>query len=347
MNIFFGCMEGEKNGFCYLETLVEELAGYLSKKEPGHRFFILSPPSPHPEKISKPGVERIFLKNPGHTNRLKKIGWQLITPSLLKKNQADVFISFDGQTIKFSSVPQVLVLPENKKISKAGFKKASRIIVCSQWQKAELLKKYPETDKTDIISPALPEKIVQDPGPGNQKINVPFPFFHYSGLTGKSDSLINILKSFSQFKKRQKSSLKLVFFSEAGDNQKKLISAYKYRDDVIFVNNPGDEAGYLPSSYAAIIDPLHVCPVQAALTMMTTGVPVIAFRNAALQELPQASILLMENNSETALIEKMNLIYTDEKLRNQLIQNGREVSREFTVSRMADGLWQSISRAVK
>jgi hypothetical protein len=69
-------------------------------------------------------------------------------------------------------------------------------------------------------------------------------YFLYTGPIYPPDPLITLLKAFSHFKKWQQSNMKLVMAGSVNRKTGKLkekLATYKYREDVIIIENPVTE----------------------------------------------------------------------------------------------------------
>jgi glycosyltransferase involved in cell wall biosynthesis len=322
----------------------------VQKKE--HRFFIIYENlKPFTENISS-NLEYVSCPRFGKKGLLRKFLPDLKLPAILKKIKADVLISFDK--ISSASLLQILVLSESGKINEKTVKDASLIIVNSDWHKTILEKKYkPAEGKIETI-PAWPNEMFtpnseEEKEKTKEKYSVGKEFFLYSAKKTGEDSFLKLLKSFSHFKKRQRSSLKLILLSKPGKKSIQMFENYKYRNDVIIMEELGDaeEATLTAASYAVIISQDDRQPVKNTLNVLQSGVSLIAFDNNVVKEIAGKAALYVKDDDELAVGEKMICLYTDETLRNQLINQGKITAAKFTQQKAADSLWHCIGKTVK
>ena len=143
--------------------------------------------------------------------------------------------------------------------------------------------------------------------------------------------------------------MKLLLLAKPDGKAMKSLSAYKYRNDIVIHEKASiiDEAALFASSYAVLIMPNDGQPVFNTLKAMQCRAPVIAAENPAVNEIARAAALYAENVTATGIGEKLMLLYTNEKLRNQLIKKGEIAAGNFSIQQTAGLLRNCISKAVK
>lgn len=126
------------------------------------------------------------------------------------------------------------------------------------------------------------------------------------------------------------------------------LKTYKYRSDVVVT-------GYLPeqelaaltgSAYALVYPSLWEGFGVPVLEAMRCEVPVITSSGSAMQEIAGDAALYADPQHFHELAEQMMRLYKDERLRNELVQKGKEVEKHFTWDRTARLLWNAIQKAV-
>jgi glycosyltransferase involved in cell wall biosynthesis len=162
---------------------------------------------------------------------------------------------------------------------------------------------------------------------------------------------LNLLKAFSIFKKRQASNWKLVLAGNfAGRNKQfmKSLETYKYREDVILAGDlqENELVNIMSSAYALVYPSLWEGSGLAILEAMHSDVPVIASGGSAMQEIAGDAALYVDPSDQTDIAEKMMRLYKDENLRNQLVEKGRNVCRQYNPEQSAALLWQAIVKTV-
>jgi len=142
-----------------------------------------------------------------------------------------------------------------KKFSSKTLQKLNGIFVLSESEKAFLLYHYKlDLEKIETIYGGHSKLFASIPDEPKKSIKEKYTngkeYFIYRGAIEKDRNIIQLLKAFSIFKKRQKSSMKLLLMGKLLWQNKefdKLIGNYKYREDVVIVADASlvDEAKLL------------------------------------------------------------------------------------------------------
>ncbi len=276
----------------------------------------------------------------------------------LKKNQSDILVQIGGFPIK-SKMPQVLLSPDlteiisPKELSNAQhnflkkrisnfFKNLQRIIVFSQWEKNKIGKKYPGfDDKIQVWNPeisfekkpfSLEEKeLIKEKFAGGNE------FFIYSGLIGSRGNLMNLLKAFSAFKKRQKSGMQLIITGNKAhdfDNFSASLENYRFKNEVNILPALSYQENFnlLQSSYAIIFPSIAEMPIATALQAMNSCVPILASEDSIIKEISEEVALYFNSENFRSIAEKMMLIFKDENLKKELVKKGLEKARAYQSS---------------
>jgi glycosyltransferase involved in cell wall biosynthesis len=177
-------------------------------------------------------------------------------------------------------------------------------------------------------------------------------YFLFNGSIHPQSNLLNLLKAFSFFKKRQKSNMQLIIASPGNAEDPhfiKSLSSYKYKSEIKLLT--GIEETYLmeitASAYACInTSPLHH-GIAGLLNAMECGVPVIAVNLKVVIEMLGDAALLVNAEQPENIAEKLMLLYKDENKRNGLIQKGTEQAAKYNLFKTADMLWQNVLTAMQ
>ena len=289
---------------------------------------------------------------------------------ILKKYKADVFISSQFCSL-ITGVPQVLISPDlgfihqpssvnkkqrlfYKKCTPRFLKKSKIIIALSQFEKADIIKQY----KTD---PAKVAVIYEGINENDQPVNFEEreiikeeyadenEYFIYAGMIGPQKNLINLLKAFSVFKKRQRSSMQLIIAGSRGkqfEQFKKLLSLYKFKNEVKLLSGLPEQqtVKIIASSYAMVNPSVYEISAHALLTAMKCEVPAIASSTSAVPELCGEAALYFNPANHKSIAEKMMEIFTNEKLRKELIEKGNLQVQKYNWEKSANALWQVIEK---
>jgi glycosyltransferase involved in cell wall biosynthesis len=277
-----------------------------------------------------------------------------------------LFISPDGFCSLTTKLPQILVVPEgysdeNGTIKNQGSRSSSRfinkvqsVITVSEFAKRQILEKYKISEEhVTVIHPAAGDIFHATEPAVQTEVKLQYTqgneFFLFAGRLNQKNDLVNLLKAFSIFKKRQQSTMKLIIAPIQSTKTKsisELIASYKYRDEVIVINSLDEHAlAKLMSSAYAMINLSAGCAIRM-LEAMKCEIPVLAIADPAIQEIAGDGAMYFDAADHTDLGEKLMLIYKDEEKRDRLIQNGKIIQAKYTMEKAAGLLWQAIRKAI-
>lgn len=276
-------------------------------------------------------------------------------PSLLIKYNAGRFVSNAGMISMKTGVPQYLYFGDNKfekgsnsffkKIFRLSLSKAQTIFTAEDFIKDALIEKYgvsPAKTKTvyHALSGGETESSVSDSG-----IKIGEYDYYFCPVTSVSSvHLIIILKAFSQLKKRQKTSMKLVLML-LNIQEKNLIpdfKNYRYREDVLIISEKETSAFSVENAFGLI----WFCGYEhaaIAFAALKSGVPVIVPENNINKSLFRDAAIFTAL-SETGLAENMQLLYKDETVRKNLNENAEILLENYDAEQSAEQLRAAIMR---
>lgn len=278
-------------------------------------------------------------------------------PSLLKKINAGVFVSAGNCSSKIK-IPQCLIADDgliNQKKFLKRLEKISLLIVLSAKARQQVEKANKTfSGKTEVIYPAASDLFAPVDMQTKEKIKEQYSRgkeYFFCRVFRNDDLLIDLLKAFSFFKKRQQSAMKLILAAHFSfpETFTKALATYKYREDVVPVHNVNEKESALltASAYAAIIP---FPGEEAAITIaeaMQCGVPVIIPENSAATEPAGDAILYADMKNPKDAGEKLMRLYTDEDLRNNMIEKGKNIAATNSLQNAAETLFRAIASAVR
>ena len=175
-------------------------------------------------------------------------------------------------------------------------------------------------------------------------------YFIYAGTNQQRNDLLNLLKAFSVFKKRQQSNWKLVLTGNPSQYSRKFMDdlrSYKYRSDVVMATNEkqDDAARLIGSAYALICAAYNDGSVFPILQALRCQVPVIAADTPAGREIAGDAALYAHPADPENIAAQMMMLYKDESLRSMLIEKGKMAGARYSLDKSAELLWQCICRS--
>ena len=165
-------------------------------------------------------------------------------------------------------------------------------------------------------------------------------------------NLLLLLKAFSLFKKRMKSSMRLVVVTDqipVNDEWVESLRTYKYRNDVNLVEVP------LSAKAAMIVGGAYACiqlsPLPAELIRIQVcwqaGVPIIAANEPVSKELMGEGSLLCDIDDPIQLAETMMQLYKDETMCKILIEKGKSLWQQRSNANTDTTLYQLLTALPK
>lgn len=345
----------------------------ITAAHPEHEFIFIFDRPYDQRFVFGSNAKAVVTGPPARHPLLWKLWYDIKIPALLRKYKADVFVSCDGFCSLGTKVPQCLMvhdlaflhypslIPKShllyyKRYTPKMLAKAKAITTASAFSKNDIIDQYGvSADKINVVYNAAKEIFEPLTDEEKQATKAKYTgrkeYFIYAGAIHPRKNLVNLLKAFSLFKKRQQSSMKLVLTGRLAwkyDSFVKNLKTYKYRDDVVMTGYVGEEEikKLIGSAYAMVYPSLFEGFGVPVLEAMQSDVPVITSLNSSMQEIAKEAALYADPESPADIAEKMMLLYKDEKLRSQLIEKGRVTGKQYSWEQSAEHLWQSIEKAM-
>jgi glycosyltransferase involved in cell wall biosynthesis len=336
------------------DNFIVETFFLMVKQHPEHKFIVITDQKSAEQFSFYSNIEIILIRPLSKNAVLRKIWWDVKLSTILKKVKADLFISFHNVCSLSASVPQFIFIQDLERTRKVHIKKAKLLVVSSRSMKKKLIEKFEiGEEKIAVIYPSVNKMYgtinEQEKEAVKNKHSEDKEFFLFNGIIPRERDFIDLLKSFSHFKKRQQSSFKLLIIDSSNSFFGKSLEGYKYRSDVkvIDIKDKHDEALITASAYAVVLPFNTNEDMLAGLNASRSGVPVIAVKNSIINETFGDAALYSETEATKDVGEKMMQVYTDESYRTRLIEKGKHVAGEYTSEKATELLWQSIIKALE
>ena len=294
-------------------------------------------------------------------------------PLALKKYNADVFVSPDGFCSLITKVPQVLVIHDlafihhpkfiptlhrffYKRYTPLFLKKAAVIATVSEFSKKDIVDQY-QVDEQKIINVSSAAKHIFQPVEWDEKEAIKTEYadgceyFVFVGGIHPRKNLLNLLKAFSLFKKRQRSNMKLLVAGRLAWDYDKItekIETYKFRQDVKLLGYMGEAAlaKLVAAAYALVFPSYFEGFGVPILEAMQSHVPVITSNTSSMPEIGETAALYADPTDAADIADQMKRIFTNENMRSQLVEKGKVVAAKYTWQRTSELMWQAIQQAV-
>ncbi|MDF2382799.1 glycosyltransferase family 4 protein [Nostoc ellipsosporum NOK] len=335
----------------YTDMLLHELA----MQHPEYHFVVLT------QRESEKGntVENIArVVTRVVPSGLKKWWWQRVgLAKFLRRQNASIYISCNGLLCQKNQVPQLLISPgpgwsrDNGRSGRRLHIPAGRWMTVTAFGRDQWIEQQPSLLEGKVAGMAV--RPVFKPLDWEEKVQVKeqytggTEYFLCTGAFLPRKNLINLLKAFSLFKKRQQSNWKLLLAGATENNYtafEKALASYKYRSDVVLAGYLEDTelARLTASAYGMVYPSLYEEVATPVAEAMQAGVPVVASAGTAAGEIAGDAALYADADQPSSIADQMMRLYKDERLRTQMIRTGLEKAAGFSIAGAADRLWAMI-----
>lgn len=277
----------------------------------------------------------------------------------LKKPQPDVFFTPSHYAPRFSPVPTVISLmdlsyihfPELftkkdlyqlKNWTAYSVKKAKKIFTISEASKRDILKIYhiPE-ERVIVIYPGIKTRMHLSPHvyPMNEltsKFGIKKDYILFVGTLQPRKNISRLIEAFSQvLKKDEYKELQLVIVGKKGWQYEEILEApqkHGVTDSVKFLDFVSDEDLSLlyQNAICYVLPSLYEGFGLPVLEAMKHNCPVITSNVSSLPEAGGDAALYVDPNNTKDIAEKIELLASDRKLREELIKKGKNQINKFS-----------------
>lgn len=351
-----------------------ETISRMVRNHPEHQFIFFFDRPWHPDFIFGENVEPVLLKPQARHPFLYYIWTETSIPRALKKYKADVYFSPDMLGCLHTKVPVVFTIhdlaykhyPEYmdllhrwhyRRFMPRFAEAATKIIAVSEFTKQDIVTKLkvPE-EKITVIYNGAHQQYKPLSHEEIEAVKAEYTngeeFFLFTGALHPRKNIINLLKAFVYFKRRQRSPIKLVIVGRMAWQFEEIEKAKRlmpFKEDVVWTGYMGVEklAKLTGGAYAMVFPSWFEGFGIPALEAMTCDVPVIVSDRSSLPEVVGKAGLLVNPEMPEDIAAKMMALYKDEQLRNHLIKNAREQRKKFNWDQSAEKLWEVLNDAAE
>jgi len=318
----------------------------LAKKYPEIKFIFVSNNNTLKQTLTNANIHFI----PLHKSYFDFYWYNYKLTALLKKNRVDCFFSNTHLCSLKSTIKQFVTIDNasllKKSETKKSIAKADSIIVRNEHIKLLALKTIKKIDNKIALIPLGVSDILLAPD-NNKKDTVKkkytegMDYFLIDSLSADEHQITVQLKAYSLFKKWQKSNLKLLLVHTKKNEQiiNKVITNYKYRNDVVLISTLDNEL--ISAAYAMIFFSEIYIINNFILAAMKLKVPVILPKDDCfISSFESDALYFIENDKD--LSEKMIDLYKNEEYRNKLIITAKNKVDILEWDTIAEKVWGTI-----
>ena len=346
----------------------------ITTQHPEHQFYFIFDRHYHNDYIFSENVTPIVLYPQARHPLLFYLWFEYSLASLLKRLNADLFLSPDGYLSLKSSTKSLAVihdlnfehypkdLPFLIRLYYRHYfpkfaAKAVRIATVSEFSKQDIVSLYNvPAEKVDVVYdganetylPLLPDEI----NAVRKKYAEGSPYFIFIGSIHPRKNLVNLFRAFDIFKKTDHAGVKLLVVGEKKWWTAEINRAFnnmRFAGDVIFTGRlrTGELrmalGGALALTYVSYFEGFGI-PIIEAFRM---HVPVITSNVTSMPEVAGDAALFADPWNPGSIAEVMKQVAEDQSLRDTLVRKGESRKELFTWQKTADRLWESVEKALK
>ena len=346
---------------------------HIVRNHPEHEFFFFFDRPYDPQFIFGPNVTPVVVHPQARHPILFYIWFEWSIPMMLRKYKIDLFLSTDGYLSLSTKVPTCLVIhdlafehyPEHFVLSHRLYwrhysplfaKKATQIATVSTFSKNDISKRYGvEPAKIDVVYNGAHDEYKPLGADAREEVKKKYAdgceYFVFAGALHPRKNIVNLLKAFVIYKKRQHTNMKLVIVGRLAwkyEEVEKMQAEMPFKEDVKWVGymNVDELSKVIGAAYALVYASLFEGFGIPILEALQCDVPAIVSNTSSMPEVAGDAALLVDPTSADDIADKMHLLYKDEALRKKLIDNARIQVKKFGWARSADNLWASMMKCI-
>ncbi len=346
----------------------------ITRSHPEHEFFFLFDRKYSSEFIFSDNITPVVIHPQARHPILFYTWFEHSIPNALKKIKPDLFISPDAycslraktktliviHDINFEHYPEHLpwlIRKYYRYYTPRFAKRADRIVTVSSFSKNDIVSQYQvNPDKIDVVYNGVNKKYTPINDSEKKVVKTEFSegrdFFIFIGALNPRKNLTNLFRAFDIFKRENGTKHKLVVVGEKmywpGDI-KTTFDKMDHKNDVLFTGRLGiDKLTKLVASAEALTFVSYFegfgIPIVEAFK---AGTPVITSNVSSMPEVAGDAAIITDPFNSDEIAKAMNDISTNTKLRNQLIEKGKQRAKLFSWEKTANELWHSILNTVE
>lgn len=346
-----------------------QILSRIVKQRPDDHFYLFFDRPYHQDFIFGPNVTPVVLGPQARHPLLYYIWFNLKVAPQLRKRKIDVFFSPEGFTPHLTKVPAVITIhdlayvhfPQQidktnlfyyKKYQPLFAKKARSILTVSEYTRQDIIEQYHIPDeKISVVYNAANDAYVPLSWEEKQKVKKQYTsgreYFLFVGALHPRKNIINMLKAFVRFKRRQQSGMKLVIVGRMAWMTGEIEEAKRrmpYREDVIWLGyqEVAELSKIVGAAYTLLYPSLFEGFGIPIIEAMACGVPSIVSNTSSMPEIAGSAALLCDPMDTKDIAEQMGRMYKDEALHQLLSANCKDEIHRFDWNRSAAEVWECL-----
>jgi hypothetical protein len=323
----------------------------LSKLHKDFKIIFISDQPFDPCIFIESNIELITLTPQIRNSISARIWYTIKLKRILKNNKTDFFFSnsYFCNLKKWSK--QIIFIADDTFLKKKSMEKyihaSTFIITSNEYIQTKLSERFPALiNKLLFIPPFISDNIKSINYSQKQEVKNMFSdgvdYFLFYAIHTTIANIMMTLKAFSIFKKWQLSNMKLLIIT--GEKQNKKLSVgienYKFRSDVKFYHENNTDV-LCSAAYASVFLPDGLKTENKMLDVMKMNIPILLPEHDYYQSFFKESALYFSNN-ESALSQKMMLVYKDESTRSSIINSAQLITSALNPNTVVEKIINTI-----
>ncbi len=356
-------------GWFTLETLKR-----ITINHPEHRFIFIFDRPYDKSYIFSDNITPVVIGPPTRHPVLWYLWFDYQIPRVLKKYNADLFLSPDGYLSLRTKVPQLAVIhdinfvhrPKDLPWLKAKYynkyfpkfaRIAKRIATVSFYSKEDITRSFKvDYDKIDVVYDGINQ--IFEPISNENKIEVRTKYtggseyFLFVGALHPRKNISGLLRAFDAFKTVVDNTMKLVIVGGQMHKTGDIFNVYdnmRFKNDVVFTGrvSSADLHDIFGAATALTFVPFFEGFGIPIVEAMSAGIPVICSNTTSIPEVGGNAVLYADPLKIDQITNAMLKLAGNTDLQNDLIAKGYIQKDKFSWDETARLLWLSIERALQ
>jgi glycosyltransferase involved in cell wall biosynthesis len=338
----------------------------ITSCHPEHEFIFLFDRPYSDEFIFSENIKPVIIGPPARHPFLWYLWFEYSVPSVLRKYNADLFISPDGYLSLKTFVPSIAVIhdinfhhrPEDLPALTRMFyrrffplyaKKADTIVTVSEYSRQDICNSYSvPVDKVNVVynganpgfRPLSQEEIIKVRNTYTRGAQ----YFVFVGNMHPRKNVPRLLQAYDLFRNEYHEDFRLVIVGEKifmTSEIEKVLKQMKHSDEVVFTGRleSGSLCQVMGGAIALTFFPVFEGFGIPVIEAMYCDIPVLASNVTSLPEVAGNAAIYADPYNVSAMAAQMLALVRNKNLRQDLIDKGRVRRQNFNWDKTAEGVW--------